>query len=61
MKKNKLAVDNGISLECHPVKREKIKLPWLNNIILVLLSILTAISAVMTFATVLQLKILLYF
>ena len=57
MKKNKLSVDNGISLQCHPVKREQVKLPILNSIILILLSAITTVSAVMTFSTILQLKI----
>lgn len=57
MKRNKLSVDNGISLQCHPVERERIKLPWLSSIFLVLLSVMTTVSAVMTFSTILQLKI----
>lgn len=57
MKKNKLSVDNGVSLQCHPVKRERIKIPILNSIILILLSAMTTVSAVMTFSTILQLKI----
>ena len=57
MKKNKLAVDNGISLQCRHVNEQQIKLPILSGIILTLLSIIATVSAVMTMVTMLQLKI----
>ncbi len=57
MKKNKLAVDNGISLQCYPINKERIKLPFLSSIILALLSFITTLSALMTLSTMLHLKI----
>ncbi len=58
MKNKTQTVDNGISLICRPVKRARINAPIVNGLILAVLSMITAISAVMTFATVLQLKII---
>lgn len=59
MKKQKrtLPADNGISVSCRMCTKEKVSLPVLNDILLVLLSMLTAVSAVMTFATVLDFSI----
>ena len=57
MKKNKLAVDNGISLQCYPINNERIKIPFLSSIILALLSFITTLSALMTLSTMLHLKI----
>ena len=57
-KQNKmLSADNGISVSCRMCTKERVSLPILNDILLILLSMLTAVSAVMVFATVLNLRI----
>ena len=59
MKKQKrtLPADNGITVSCRMYTKEKAAVPVLNDILLILLSMLTAVSAVMTFATILNLSV----
>lgn len=59
MKKHnkKLLADNGVTVSCKVFSNEKVYMPLLNDILLILLSILTAISSVMTMSTILKLKI----
>ncbi len=54
----KLAVDNGISVSCRVNSNERVKIPYLNDIMLVLLTFIAMVGSIMTFATILQFEIM---
>ena len=54
----KLAVDNGISVSCRINTGERVKIPFLNDIMLMLLTFIAMVGSIMTFATILQFEIM---
>ncbi len=54
----KLTVDNGITVSCSVNSNERVKIPYLNDIMLALLSFIASVGAIMTFATILELEIM---
>ncbi len=54
----KLTVDNGISVSCRVNSNERVKIPYLNDIMLILLTFIAMVGSIMTFATILQLEVM---
>ena len=51
-------VDNGITISYSKLGNEGIKYPFLNDIMLIFLTIISAVGAIMTFVTILKLNII---
>ncbi|MBQ8869459.1 MAG: transglutaminase domain-containing protein [Oscillospiraceae bacterium] len=54
----KLTVDNGISVSYRVNSNERVKIPFLNDIMLILLTFIAMVGSIMTFATILQLEVM---
>ena len=54
----KLTVDNGISVSYRVNSNERVKIPFLNDIMLILLTFIAMVGSIMTFATILRLEIM---
>lgn len=54
----KLTVDNGISVSYRVNSNERVKIPYLNDIMLILLTFIAMVGSIMTFATILQLEVM---
>ena len=57
-KNKKLKVDNGISVSCRVNSNERVKIPYLNDIMLILLTFIAMVGSIMTFATILQFEVM---
>lgn len=57
-KKQKISADNGVSISYKVEANERIKIPHFNEIMLTLLVIIASIGAVMTFSTILGLRVM---
>lgn len=57
-KNKKLKVDNGISVSCRVNTNERVKIPFLNDIMLMMLTFIAMVGSIMTFATILQFEVM---
>ncbi|MBQ8338374.1 MAG: hypothetical protein IJY33_04450, partial [Oscillospiraceae bacterium] len=57
-KNKKLKVDNGISVSCRVNSNERVKIPYLNDIMLILLTFIAMVGSIMTFDTILQFEVM---
>ena len=57
-KKQKISADNGVSISYKVEANERIKIPFFNEIMLTLLSVIASVGAVMTFSTILNLRVM---